>query len=109
LTIFDSNEIVEFIATQSIHYDNYAGCRYFLERVQVNGKYGLVCGEELDECGTHSKVLLEPVYDEITVNKISGKRALYDRYEVFANGSKVGEFTLVLNAWIVRPPQLHNN
>lgn len=109
MTIFDVSEKVEFVATQSIHYDNYAGCRYSLERIQVNGKYGLVCEEEMDECGTHSKVLLQPVYDEITVTKVSGKKALYDRYEVVANGTKVGEFTLVLNAWVARPPRLNKS
>ena len=103
MTIFDSSEKVEFIATQCIHYDNYQGCQYYLERVDVKGKYGLVCGEELDEGGTHSKILLQPVYNEIRVCKISGAKAKYDKYAVFANGSKIGEFTLVLNAWLPLP------
>jgi len=103
MTIFDSSEKVEFIATQCIHYDNYAGCQYYLERVDVKGKYGLACGEELDNCGTHSKILLQPIYNEIKVCKISSNKAIYDKYAVFADGSKVGEFTLVLNAWVPLP------
>jgi hypothetical protein len=102
MTIFDESEKVEHLATQSLNYDKYACCRYFLERVDVHGKYGLVCGEEVEDCGTHSKILLQPIYDEITVSKVSSSKALYDRYAVFANGDKVGEFTLVLNSWVLR-------
>jgi hypothetical protein len=104
VTIFDINEKVELIATQSKHYDRYQGCQYFLERVSVNGKYGLVCEEILDDCGSHSKVLLQPVYNEIKIRKISSEKAIYDKYAVFANGSRVGEFTFVLNAWVPRVP-----
>jgi hypothetical protein len=104
VTIFDVSEKVEMIATQCIHYDSYHGCQYYLERVAVDGKYGLACEEVLDDCGCHSKVLLQPIYDEIKVRKISSKKAIYDKYAVFANGNKVGEFTLVLNAWVPRPP-----
>jgi len=103
MTIFDASEKVEFIATQSLHYDNYQGCQYYLERVDVNGKCGLISVEVLDNCGTHSKILLQPVYNEIRVRKISSEKAIYDKYAVFANGSKVGEFTLVLNAWVPLP------
>lgn len=102
MTIFDPSEKVEFIATQSLHYDRYACCHYFLERVQVNGKCGLVCGEELDEQATHLKVLLQPVYSDIRVRKISSQKAIYDKYAVFADGNWVGQFTLVLNAWVPR-------
>ena len=103
MTIFDASEKVEFIATQCIHYDNYSGCQYYLERVDVKGKYGLACGAELDNCGAHSKILLQPIYDEIQVCKISSNKAIYDKYAVFADGSKMGEFTLVLNAWVPLP------
>jgi len=81
-----------------------------LERVGVSGKYGLVCEEVLDNCGTHSKVLLPPIYKEIKVCKISSDKAMYDKYAVFANGSRICEFTFVLNAWVPRIPlQLQNN
>ena len=102
MTIFDSNEKVEFLATQSLHYDRYVDCEYYLERVDVDGKCGLICGEELDEHETHSKILLEPIYDEINICKISSHKAIYDKYAVFANGTKIGECTLVLNAWVPR-------
>lgn len=100
MSIFDANEQVEFIATQSLHYDRYACCRYFLERVAVDGKCGLVCGEEQDGYSTHSKVILEPVYRKIEIHKISSQKAIYDKYEVYADGSRIGTFTLVLNAWV---------
>ena len=100
MTIFDTREKVEFIATQFLHYDRYSGCKYFLERVEVQGKCGLVCGEELDEGGTHAKILLEPAYSEIQIRKISSHKAIYDRYAVFADGSRIGTFTLVLNSWV---------
>jgi hypothetical protein len=102
MTIFDASEKVEYLATQCLNYDRYSCCRYFLERVNVHGKYGLVCGEELEECGTHSKILLQPIYDEIRVCKVSSPKALYDRYAVFVDGNKIGEFTLVLNSWVLR-------
>ena len=102
MTLFDPSEKVEFIASQNFHYDNYSGYQYHLERVDVKGKCGLVCVEELENCGTHSRILLEPIYNDIKVRKISTAKANYDRYEVFANGSRVGDFTLVLNAWVQR-------
>ena len=98
MTIFDENEKIEFLATQSLHYDRYIDCQCFLERVDVNGKYGLVCGEESDEHGNHSKVLFEPIYDNVTIRKISSHKAIYNKYAVFANDSQIGVFTLVLNA-----------
>jgi hypothetical protein len=107
MPIFDSNEKVEFLATQCLHYDRYVDCRCYLERVDVDGKYGLVCGEESAEYGTHSKILLEPVYDEIRVCKISSPKAIYNKYAVFANGTRIGQFTLVLNAWV--PLAIQNN
>jgi hypothetical protein len=102
MTIFDSNEKVEYLAMQCLHYDRYVDCQCFLERVDVDGKCGLVCGDESDEYGTHSKVLLQPIYDEIKISKISSQKAIYNKYAVFANGTKVGECTLVLNAWVPR-------
>ena len=104
MPIFDSSEKVELIATQCIHYDRYHGCQYLLERVNVNGKYGLACEEILDDCGSHSKILLQPIYNEIWIRKVSSEKAIYDKYAVFANGNRVGEFTLVLNAWVPRVP-----
>ena len=109
MTIFDISEKIEFIATQSLHYDKYQGCQYYLERVDVNGKYGLACEEVLDGCGAHSKILLQPIYNEIKIRKISSAKANYDKYAVFANGDNVGEFTLVLNAWIPRIPLERQN
>ena len=100
MTRFDSSEKVEFLATQSLHYDRYVDCIYYLERVDIDGKCGLVCRAELDTHETHSKVLLEPVYEEINICKISSHKAIYDKYAVFANGTRVGQFTLVLNAWV---------
>jgi hypothetical protein len=101
MSIFDSNEKNEFLAAQSLHYDRYVDCQYYLERVDVNGKYGLICGEK-SEYGTHSKILLEPLYDAIDIRKISSHRAIYDKYAVLVNDHKVGEFTFVLNAWVLR-------
>ncbi len=100
MSIFDQNEKVDFLARQCWHYDRYDERNYFLERVEVNGKYGLVCGEQSDESGTHIKVLLPAVYDEIKVSKISSNKAIYKRYMVSANGINVALFTLVENAWI---------
>ena len=107
MTIFDSNEKVEFLATQCLHYDRYVDCQCFLERVDVNGKCGLVCGEQSNEDGIHSKILLEPIYDEINIRKISSHKAIYDKYAVFANGTKIAQFTFILNAWV--PLQAQNN
>ncbi len=103
MTIFDKSENVEFLATQSLNYDRYSCCLYFLERVGVDGKYGLVCGEQSDEYGMHAKVLLPPVYNDIEITKISSPRAIYDRYVVIANGDKIGQFTLGLNSWVPMP------
>lgn len=103
MIIFDTNEQVEFLATQCFNYDKYACCTYFLEQVNVDGKLGLICGEESDEYGTHAKVLVQPTYTDIQIRKISSHKAIYKKYAVFGNGSKIGEFTLVLNAWVPRP------
>jgi hypothetical protein len=100
MPIFKRDEKVEFLATQCVDYDRYAGCLYFLERVDVDGKYGLVCGEQSDEHGTHEKVLLPPLYNEIKVTKISSRKAIYDKYRVVADGDQIGQFTLGLNAWV---------
>lgn len=100
MSIFDTNEKVEFLARQALHYDRYAGRQYFLERVEVNGKCGLICGEQSDEYGMHLKVLLPAVYDEIKVSKISSNKAIYSKYVVYANGIKVALFTFVLNSWV---------
>ncbi len=100
MTIFNTSEKVEFIATQNFRYDNYSGYKYYLERVDVEGKCGLVCVEEQESCGAHSTVLLQPIYNDIKVCKISTIKANYDRYVVFANGKRIGEFTMVLNEWI---------
>lgn len=107
MTIFDSKEKVEYLATQCLHYDRYVDSQCFLERVNVNGKYGLVCCEESGEYGVHSKVLLEPIYDEISIRKISSNKAIYKKYAVYANGTRIGQFTLVLNAWV--PVHAANN
>ena len=100
MTLFDIDEKVEFIAGQNFHYDNYSGYEYYLERVNVRGKCGLVCVQELENCGTHPKVLLQPIYNDIQITKVSPPKANYDRYTVFANGSLVGQFTMVTNEWI---------
>lgn len=100
MTLFDANEKVEFIAAQNFHYDNYSGYQYYLERVDVQGKCGLVCVEEVENCGTHTRVLLEPIYTDIKIRKISSSKANYDRYTVFANGRRVGHFTMVTNEWV---------
>ena len=103
MTFFDATEKVEFLATQCLNYDRYSCCMYFLERVDVDGKCGLVCGEQSDEYGIHAKVLLPPVYNDIQITKISSRKAIYDKYVVFANGDKIGQFTLGLNAWVPMP------
>jgi len=100
MCIFDPSEKIDFLAAQALHYDRYAEHQYFLERVEVDGKYGLVCGEQSDEAGMHTKVLLPAVYDEIKVSKISSSKAIYKKYVVSANGTKIAQFTLVLNAWV---------
>lgn len=100
MSILDPNETVDFLATQSLHYDRYAEHYYFLERVEVNGKYGLACGEQSGEHGIHIRILLPAVYDEIKVSKISSNKSIYKKYVVSADGMKVALFTLVLNAWV---------
>ena len=100
MTLFKSSEKTEFLATQCMHYDRYACCQYFLERVDVDGKYGLVCGEQSDEYGMREKVLLPPGYRDIQVSKISSPRAIHHKYAVIADGKRIGLFTLVLNAWV---------
>ena len=100
MNIFDPEEKVEFLARQTLHYDRYAGRQYFLERVQVHDKYGLICVEQSDEYGTHTKVLLPAVYDEIHVSKMSSDKAIFNKYVVFANGIKVALFTMVRDEWV---------
>lgn len=100
MSIFAPDEKVEFLARQTLHYDRYAGRQYFLERVEVDGKFGLICVEQSDEYGTHTKVLLRPIYDEIHVTKMSSDRAVYKKFVVFANGAKVALFTMVQNTWV---------
>lgn len=100
MCIPDPNEKTVFLATQSLGYDRYVEHFYFLERVEVNGKYGLSCGEQLGECGVHTKVLLPTTYDEIKISKISSCKANYKKYAVFADGTQVAQFTLVLNSWV---------
>lgn len=104
MTLFTPNERIEYIAIQNFHYDNYDGRLCCLERVEVNGKYGLACKEELEGGGSHTHILLQPIYDEIHIRKISSPKANYDRYAVFADGTQVGEFTMVVNSWVT-----HNN
>lgn len=103
MIFFDATEKNEFLATQCLNYDRYSCCMYFLERVDVDGSCGLVCGEQSDEYGTHAKVLLPPVYNDIQITKISSRKAIYDKYVVFANGDRIGQFTLGLNAWVPMP------
>lgn len=100
MNIFDPEEKVEFLARQTLHYDRYAGRQYFLERVEVHDKYGLICVEQSEEYGTHTKVLLPPVYDEINVSKISSHRAVFNKYVIYANGIKAALFTMVRNEWV---------
>lgn len=100
MNIFDPQEKVEFLARQTLHYDRYAGRQYFLERVQVQDKYGLICVEQSEEYGAHTKVLLPPVYDEIHVAKISSHKAIFNKYVVYANGIKVALFTMVRDEWV---------
>jgi hypothetical protein len=108
MTIFNEREKVELLARQCMHYDRYCSRTFFLERVDVNGKVGLVCGEQSDEFGTHENVLLPPVYNEIHVMKISSPKAIYKKYIVFANGDKIGQFTLGRNAWVPMPSFTRN-
>ena len=103
MTFFNTSETIEFLATQCLNYDRYACCLYFLERVEVDGKCGLVSGEQSDEYGVHARVLLPPVYEEIKITKISSRKAIYDKYVIVANGDKIGQFTLGLNAWVPMP------
>ena len=101
MTLFSTGEHVELIASQNFNYDNYSGHEFYLERVEVGGKYGLACVEELEDCEVHSKILLPPVYNDIQVWKISTPKAHYDKYAVYADGQQVGNFTMVLNAWVL--------
>jgi len=103
-SLFTAREQIEFIAVQNFHYDNYDGRLCCLERVEVDGKYGLACQEELEGGGTHSHILLQPVYGEIQIRKISSPKANYDRYAVIADDNQVGELTMVVNSWV-----LHQN
>lgn len=100
MKIFDSEEKVAFLARQTLHYDRYAGRQYFLERVEVHDKYGLICVEQSDEYGTRTKVLLPPVCDEIHVTKISSDKAIFNKYFIYANGIKVALFTMVREEWV---------
>ena len=100
MTLFDATEKVQPIATQDFHYDNYSGYQYHLDRIEVNGRCGLACVEEIEDFGIHAKILLQPVYQDIDVRKISTSKANYDRYTVIADGHRVGDFTMVLNAWV---------
>jgi hypothetical protein len=102
MTIFNASEKVEFVATQNFKYDSYSGSRYCLERVNVDGKCGLIYVEEQENCGTHSRVLLQPIYHDIKVCKVSTSKANFDKYVVYANGKRLGEFTMVLNEWILQ-------
>ncbi len=99
-TFFNQGEHIEDIAIQNFKYDNYDGRLCCLERVEVNGKYGLACKEETEGGIKHTHILLEPVYNEIHIHKISSPKANYDRYAVFADGEQVGAFTMVTNSWV---------
>lgn len=101
MTIFNAGEKIAFIATQNFKYDSYSGSRYCLERVDVDGKCGLVYVEEQENCGMHSRILLQPIYHDIKVCKISNPKANFDKYVVYANGTRLGEFTMVINEWIL--------
>ena len=103
-SLFTVREHIEFIAVQNFHYDKYDGRLCWLERVEVDGKYGLACREDLEAGGTYSHILLQPVYNEIRIQKISSPKANYDRYIVIADDNQVGEFTMVTNSWV-----LHQN
>jgi hypothetical protein len=103
MSIIDSNEQVDLLATQSLHYDRYDECQYSLARVRVNGKYGLICGRQMKAGTPHTTVILPPIYSTIELSKISSPKALYDKYAVFADGYKIGEVTLVLNSWVPVP------
>lgn len=102
MTIFNASEKVEFVATQNFKYDNYSGSKYYLERVDVDGKCGLVYVEEQENCGAHSTILLQPIYSDIRVCKVSTPKANFDKYIVYANGKRLGEFTMVINEWILQ-------
>ena len=97
---FHVEEKIEFLARQTLHYDRYAGRQYLLERVEVDHKYGLIRVEQSDEYGTHTKVLLPPVYDEIHVTKISSDKAIFNKYVIYANGIKLALFTMVRDEWV---------
>jgi hypothetical protein len=69
-----------------------------LERVDVDGKFGLVYSEESGEHEAHTTIILPPIYNKIEIRKIFSPKAIYKKYAVFADGTKVGQFTLVLNS-----------
>jgi hypothetical protein len=48
-------------------------------------------------------MVLPPIYNDIRITKISSHKAIYDKYVVFADGDKIGQFTLGLNAWVLMP------
>ena len=100
MNIFESDEKVEILARQTLHYDRYDGRQYFLERVEVHNKYGLICVEQSDEYGAHTRILLPPVYDEIHVTKMSSHKAIFNKYVVYANGIKLALFTMVRSEWV---------
>lgn len=100
MSILDTNEKIELLATQSLNYDRYCAHQYFLERVEVNGKYGLICREQSDESGVHTRVLLPAFYDDIKITRISSDKAIYKKYVVIANGLSIAQFTFILNAWV---------
>jgi hypothetical protein len=100
MNIFDAEEKVDILARQILHYDRYDGRQYFLERVEVHNKYGLICVEQSDEYGTHTRILLPPVYDEIHVTKMSSHKAIFNKYVVYANGIKLALFTMVRSEWV---------
>lgn len=100
MNVFDTDEKIEFLARQTLHYDRYAGRQYLLERVEVDHKYGLIRVEQSDEYGTHTKVLLPPVYDEIHVTKISSDKAIFNKYVIYANGIKLALFTMIRDEWV---------
>ena len=102
MTLFKTSEKAEFLATQCMNYDRYACCQYFLERVDVDGKYGLVCGEQSDEYGRRERVLLPTTYKDVQISRTSSPKAIYQKYTVYADGKPIGQFTLVLNAWVPR-------
>ena len=99
-TLFTAGEKIEDIAIQNFKYDSYDGRLCCLERVEVAGRYGLACQEQMEAGGEHVRILLQPSYSEILIRRISSPKANYDRYAVFADGEQVGTFTMVTNSWV---------